>query len=810
MAITDLPIGIYAYGESRKNERRAQREMERIKQLWADLPTPSLEDLQVVVQKEVSQGRLDPELSQAILADPSAMQEVGADPELVRAQQASLGALQNIARQGGLDLQSRARLAEAQGQIGQQARGQREALLAQQQRQGTLGSGQGLAAQLMAQQGAADQASRAGLQAAASADERALQALMQSGQMAGDMRGQKFSEDERRAQAMDRINRFNTQHRQQLQAANRNTINQARRYNLDKSQGLERRNVDRRTAGQLQHAGAQRTKFDIDRSKTAGQAGAHGQQANIYSNQANRYGNAAAGSFQSFGEDAEKAATGGLGAADGAVVPGQNYAGDRVDAQLNSGEMVLNVNQQQNLLDLLSGKPTSINTEEPIVQDTMVENPLEVLADMKQPQSMADGGMAIPDSIRRPNPIEELMQKILNQPPDPNLINTQTPPNTMINDNTNPPPSRLNAAVPPGHPNSEWINNRAQQKRTEANAYPVGSSTPDPNDINIAEPTASIPTGVGEGSNYVPPVYEAPMTNTMPPVDTPPTRPAASEDPTKEPGFDYISALLGAPQGSNTGQKIMSVIGGASKGLARLASPTGTLPEQAPSQYDEAAKLALYKSELEDAKYKSRRGDKLSDQERKAEEAAEKQRKLEEPPKTYKDVIDRYANTSYGKDRLQKIQNMITGYVKLEKLMSEGAIINEAWANKAKAALTSLMEPWLRINTGAQINDKEYSRLMGMAPSTLNSALHGKDTGTFKMGIIRDFMESNVLTYTHGTTTLNSFAYLYKNVPGSKFPKQSPNSAIQLTPPQAYSDKPQKNEFDGMTDDQLRAIAEGK
>ena len=106
MAITDLPIGIYAYGESRKNERRAQREMEKIKQLWADLPTPSLEDLQMKIEQEVSKGRLDPELSQAILADPSAMQEVGADPELVRAQQASLGALQNIARQGGLDLQS--------------------------------------------------------------------------------------------------------------------------------------------------------------------------------------------------------------------------------------------------------------------------------------------------------------------------------------------------------------------------------------------------------------------------------------------------------------------------------------------------------------------------------------------------------------------------------------------------------------------------------------------------------------------------------------------------------------------------------
>jgi hypothetical protein len=40
----------------------------------------------------------------------------------------------------------------------------------------------------------------------------------------------------------------------------------------------------------------------------------------------------------------------------GNVVKGDSYAGDRVDAKLNSGEMVLNVSQQQRLMDLLRGK----------------------------------------------------------------------------------------------------------------------------------------------------------------------------------------------------------------------------------------------------------------------------------------------------------------------------------------------------------------------------------------------------------------------------------------------------------------------
>ena len=115
--------------------------------------------------------------------------------------------------------------------------------------------------------------------------------------------------------------------------------------------------------------------------------------------------------------------------------------------------MVLNANQQQNLLDLLAGKTNSINPEVPIVEDTMVDNPLDVLANMNK-QSMADGGTAIPDSIRRPNYIEELMNKILNRPPDPNLTNPQTPPppDMMLNDNTNPPTTTTTTTLPPAPP----------------------------------------------------------------------------------------------------------------------------------------------------------------------------------------------------------------------------------------------------------------------------------------------------------------------------------------------------------------------
>ena len=40
---------------------------------------------------------------------------------------------------------------------------------------------------------------------------------------------------------------------------------------------------------------------------------------------------------------------------EGDIVPGESFEGDRVDAKINSGEMVLTIEQQQRLMELLKG-----------------------------------------------------------------------------------------------------------------------------------------------------------------------------------------------------------------------------------------------------------------------------------------------------------------------------------------------------------------------------------------------------------------------------------------------------------------------
>ena len=212
---------------------------------------------------------------------------------------------------------------------------------------------------------------------------------------------------------MDRINRFNTQHRQQLQASNYATLNAAEAANLQAAQQLENQNVNRRSAQNLQHTQAYQTDFQNRAKRIEGIAGANRGLAGAQQQTGQMWGRlggsllSSGGSMlasglkptpakpqsqpqfgsQSYNTDYDydpnrlRSADGAVVTSDnqGGMVPGNEFAGDRVDAQVNSGEMILNVEQQQNLLDLLAGKTNQIDPNIPIVQDNpqMQEQPMQ-------------------------------------------------------------------------------------------------------------------------------------------------------------------------------------------------------------------------------------------------------------------------------------------------------------------------------------------------------------------------------------------------------------------------------------------------
>jgi hypothetical protein len=139
----------------------------------------------------------------------SAIENVAMNPALQAAQMSALGALQGEAASGGMTAQDRATQQQSMDAIAQQERGQREAIMQNQAARNTGGGGAGLAAQLAAQQGAAQRNSMAGTQQVADSRQRALQAMAGAGGLAGNIRGQSFGEQSNIAQAKDLINQFN-------------------------------------------------------------------------------------------------------------------------------------------------------------------------------------------------------------------------------------------------------------------------------------------------------------------------------------------------------------------------------------------------------------------------------------------------------------------------------------------------------------------------------------------------------------------------------------------------------------------------
>jgi hypothetical protein len=152
-----------------------------------------------------------PKLEQAVAEQvgPTALERITVDPAYKSAQMEALSKLGQISDEGGFTLADKAALNKTLGALSRRDAGARAAIAENMQARGTLGAGAELAQRLAAQQESSQMASERGMDVAAQAQQRALNAIMQRGQMAGQMRGQEYGEQERLAQARDAIERYN-------------------------------------------------------------------------------------------------------------------------------------------------------------------------------------------------------------------------------------------------------------------------------------------------------------------------------------------------------------------------------------------------------------------------------------------------------------------------------------------------------------------------------------------------------------------------------------------------------------------------
>jgi hypothetical protein len=251
---------------------------------FANLQLPSIEEMKVKLEQLVLQGQITPEQAQAALVERSRLEDISLDPRLREAQLASLAKLNEIS-EGGLTLRDKANLERIKAEQAAFERGQREAILQNAQARGVAGSGLELAQSMLTQQQGANRAAQQGLDVAALAQERALQAILQGGQLGGQIRGQDFEQQARVAQARDAIAQFNAQNQQQVNLANMQARQQAQMQNLAERQRIADANVMLRNQQEATNKALIQQDFENRYRKAGGVASGYQNEAAMLTNQ---------------------------------------------------------------------------------------------------------------------------------------------------------------------------------------------------------------------------------------------------------------------------------------------------------------------------------------------------------------------------------------------------------------------------------------------------------------------------------------------------------------------------------------------
>lgn len=314
---------------------------------------------------------------------PSEMEDISLDPRLRDAQMSALEELQERG-QVGLTAQDRAQLNEMRRDEAARSEAQQAGILQQMAERGAMDSGAQLAAQLASQQGSAQRRAEGADRMAAQAANQRASALAQSANLAGGIGQQQFAQQAQKASAADAIARFNAANRQQVQG-----------QNLGARQNIANQQASLANQKALMAQGAGQQDFQNRLSILGAQGGARGNLASQYAQQGQAK-EAAKGQMIGAAAGIAGSALGGpiggaiakslfrdggiaraedgdvMYASDGSgdIVGGDSYEGDRVDARINSGEMVLNAAQQQRLMDLIRGElsPEEIDNGEEIVE----------------------------------------------------------------------------------------------------------------------------------------------------------------------------------------------------------------------------------------------------------------------------------------------------------------------------------------------------------------------------------------------------------------------------------------------------------
>lgn len=264
-------MGLFSGPSKDSADKKFQQALDAINAVKA----PTAEEQKIQLEQLVQQGKITPEEMDTYLQDDSGLKDINVDPRFRQAQVGALQQLQDVASQGGLTATDRARLGDITDQENVEERGQREAIEQNARERGIGGSEFTLASKQIGNQEASNRAAKKGMDVAALAEQRVLDAMQAAGAMGGQIDQQEFEQQAKVAAAQDAINQFNTANKQQVSNINVAGRNEAQKLNLGEAQRVSDVNTTNENANRERNANLIQQKFQDEMAKANAAAGVY-------------------------------------------------------------------------------------------------------------------------------------------------------------------------------------------------------------------------------------------------------------------------------------------------------------------------------------------------------------------------------------------------------------------------------------------------------------------------------------------------------------------------------------------------------
>ncbi len=261
-AAVGVASGVAQYYQAEKARKANQQHLDEIKALYEKIVPPQY-DISIETPPEIIEQSIPPAAYDFSKITPKEFTMVGKfspevasyiaekKPELVKetattkeGKEAQMDALRKIReRASGKDLEMEAKIDQANRKAQMSAQSRQQSILQDAQRRGVGGAGTSLAAQLQGASSDMDRASMEGQNAAVDADRRALQAIMQSGQMGREAAQDDISNQRNNIDILNQYNQRSTKAAQDWENQRTQNQNQAQLRNLETQQNISNKNV---------------------------------------------------------------------------------------------------------------------------------------------------------------------------------------------------------------------------------------------------------------------------------------------------------------------------------------------------------------------------------------------------------------------------------------------------------------------------------------------------------------------------------------------------------------------------------------